>query len=58
MLPELFLKKAFIIKNVEQPQKEKSSVKNVIINDISSEHSANLYYARAILTLVLVLHCC
>ena len=58
MLPELFLKKAFIIKNVEQPQKEKSSAKNVIINDISSEHLANLYYARAILTLVLVLHCC
>ena len=58
MLPELFLKKAFIIKNVEQSQKEKSSVKNVIINDISSEHLANLYYATVILTLVLVLHCC
>ena len=37
--------------------KRKSSVKNVIINQISLEHLANIYYS-CLGILALVLHCC
>ena len=51
MLLELFSKNVFIRKNVEQSQKGKTSVKNVIINHISSEHLRNIYYATVFLKL-------
>ena len=42
---------------MEQSHKGKISVKNVIINHISSEHLRNIYYATVFLKLILLLHC-
>ena len=54
MLPDrfwAFSKKYIYEEKCEQSQKRKISVKNIIINQISLEHLANIYYSTAFLEL-------